>query len=154
MRTVQWCILLIATLSIGCLEHPDRCKPLWSSPDLVIQTAPPSGAWAEMTIDKDPPLNGTATLTFQYEFRYPDDPSDIRTWIATGYFQPSWEGVFSYVSGDSCWIDTVQTFERRTHSVVVRVFRAGEIGIQAYVGAMGDSVFHPGATDNVFFCVR
>jgi hypothetical protein len=145
---------MISTLAVGCLEHPDRCKPLWSSPSPTMQAAPPSGAWAEMTIDKDPPLNGTATLVFHYEFRYPGDPSDIRTWVASGYFEPSREGVFSYVSGDSSWVDTVRTFERRTHAVQIRVFRAGEYLIQAYVGAPVNSGFVAGATDNVRFCVR
>ena len=144
-------------LSFSCNKNEERCscglRYSAFEPDLNASTAPFSGAWTELIADADPVVGGTATLTFRYEFQLSEEACDSLTLIAHGYFERSDPDIFTYVSGESSWVDTVKCHERIEHSVVIRAFREGELLIQAFVGAQVDPGWAAGGSDVVCLCV-
>jgi hypothetical protein len=153
-RYVPVCLAILIAWTWGCTGREPCCGEPGLEPVLGRRTPPNPGAHAELVKDRDPPLGGTATLTFRYDIRRPFDPSDTLAWVAKGHFEPSYSGVFSYVSGESSWVDTLLSFETREHSVVIRAERRGELLIDASVSAISDSVWGAGGSSTICLCVR
>jgi hypothetical protein len=155
LKRLSWLLLVGAIYGLGCQSQETcGCGSRHFQPDIITATPPFPGASAELVANHDPTLGGTAQLTFRYEFRQTADVCDGLTLVAHGYFEPSVPGVFTYVSGESSWVDTVACFERREHSVIIQASRKGQLLIQAYVGAPVDSLWSLGATDLECLCVK
>jgi hypothetical protein len=156
-KTCVICWLAVSLVTfIGCSEEDSSCGcgARGFAPEIVSADSPSPGAWAELVADRDPVVGGTATLTFRYEFRYDASLCDTVTLIAEGWFGRSMPNVFTYVHGESSWVDTVRCFERREHSVVIRALRRGELLLDAGVAAPVDSTFGLGGGDTVCICVK
>jgi len=150
-------IFLVVICLVGCDDDRDNrcgCGEPNFAPALVNATPPFPGALAEIIADQDPSLGGKATLTFRYEFQWNEEFCDTAVLVAHGYFSRSYPGVFSYVSGESSWVDTVRCFEKREHSVIIRAERRGQLLLDGEVGARVDSLWSLGGSATVCICVR
>ena len=108
-----------------------------------------------MTVDKQPDYMGTATVTLKYYIDFPPDKSDTLTINANGWFRTGTRGnVFSIVSGDSSWTDTVQSFTEIEHQIVIKAHKRGGWVISGYVTGLIDTFSALGGTDIINIYVR
>lgn len=94
-------------------------------------------------------LGGTITLTCTYHVADPYLPS----YVTNGHFKVP-PTVFTVVSGESSWVDTVLVNETRKHKVVIRPIVRGDLLADAIVYAEIDSFSGYRGGVSVYFSVR
>jgi len=152
-------VVLIVLLNVsGCSDSKDkRCgcgDGDLMEPGRQATTSPWPGAWVEIVADRDPVVGGTATLTLRYQFRYHESICDTMTLIAMGGLREPFTDIWSFVSDDTSFVDTVKCFETREHSFVLRFHRKGQLLIDGLVGAPIDSSRSLGGKDTICLCVK
>jgi hypothetical protein len=154
LRIIPIVLSVLFLCSLGCESEVDTCSCGSHGIERQVTTmsAPFPGAWAELVANHHPGYEGTATLTFRYEFRLTPESCDNGKLVAHGYFGPLIGGQFTCVAGESTWVDTVSCFERREHSIEIRALRRGELVIEGVVWAPLDSTWHPGGYDDICLC--
>jgi hypothetical protein len=132
MRTLSRTLVagVILTGIAGCLFD--------SKDDDTGSMTPPISIGLSAT--RQPAYMDTTTITCKYSVDYPEDRADKRTFVARGrFYLDRATPAFIAVEGESSWVDTVTSYEARSHAVVLKALKRGWFPFEAVVSCTVDT---------------